>query len=146
MDGGRVLLETAAPPEAIISAVAYPPPFTQEEIAELRARYPGVKMEQPTEYHEEREYIIDRRLLHGVNVTRRFDALAGPPGLRLRGWDPGGFGLGRLLNARARERRRFQHDEIICEACGEAFVPTRADARFCGNARRQFNFRRGRRP
>jgi hypothetical protein len=88
MDGGSVLLETVAPPEAIISAVAYPPPFTQEEIAELKARYPDVKMEQPTEYHEEREYIIDRRLLHGVNVTRRFDALAGPPGLRLRGSGP----------------------------------------------------------
>jgi hypothetical protein len=87
MDGGSVLLETVAPLEAIISAVAYSPPSTQEEIAELRA-HPGVKMEQPTEYHEEREYIIDRRLLHGVNVTRRFDALPGPPGLRLRGSGP----------------------------------------------------------
>jgi hypothetical protein len=51
-----------------------------------------------------------------------------------------------MLNARARERRRARHDEIICEACGEAFVPTRADARFCGNACRQRTFRRGRRP
>jgi hypothetical protein len=78
MDGGSVLLETVAPPEAIISAV----------IAELSARYLGVEMEEPSEYHEESEYVVDRRLLHGVNVIRRFDALTGPPGLRLRVYSP----------------------------------------------------------
>jgi hypothetical protein len=74
MDGGSVLLETVAPPEAIISAVAYPPPDDE--------------MEEPCEYHEESEYVVDRRLLHGVNVIRRIDALAGPPGRRLPGSGP----------------------------------------------------------
>ena len=65
-DGGSVVLETLAPPDAIICAVEYPRPFTQEEIEKL-----GVDV-QITEYHEEREYVVDRRRLNGVTVVRRY--------------------------------------------------------------------------
>ena len=75
MDGGSVLLETLAPPEAIISAIVYPEPFTEAEIAELQARYPGVVIEEASGYGAEGEYVLDRRLLGAVQVIRRLAPL-----------------------------------------------------------------------
>jgi len=66
---GSVLLETLAPPEAIICAVAYPEPFTQDEIARLRGDYPNVEI---IEFHGEGEYVVDRRHLNAVTVVRRY--------------------------------------------------------------------------
>jgi hypothetical protein len=71
--GGSIVLETVAPPEAIISAVEYPPPITEAEKAELP---PNVKV---VEYHEEREYLVERRLLGPVKVLRRYPQLERPP-------------------------------------------------------------------
>ena len=64
--GGSVVLETVARPEAIISIVEYPPPMREAEKAELP---PGVTV---VEYHEEREYLVERRLLGPVEVLRRY--------------------------------------------------------------------------
>ena len=64
--GGSVVLETVARPDAIISTVEYPPPFTEAEKAELP---PSVTV---VEYHEEREYLVERRLLGPVGVLRRY--------------------------------------------------------------------------
>jgi hypothetical protein len=75
MDGGSVLLETLAPPEAIISAIVYPEPFTEAEIAELEARCPGEVIEEPSGYGAEGEYVLDRRLLGAVQVIRRLAPL-----------------------------------------------------------------------
>ena len=66
LPGGSVVLETVARPEAIISIVEYPPPMTEAEKAELP---PGVTV---VEYHEEREYLVERRLLGPVEVLRRY--------------------------------------------------------------------------
>ena len=75
MDGGSVLLETLAPPEAIISAIVYPEPFTEAEIAEHEARYPDEVIEEPSGYGAECEYVLDRRLLGAVQVVRRLAPL-----------------------------------------------------------------------
>jgi hypothetical protein len=64
--GGSVVLETVASPEAIISAVEYPAPMTEAEKVELP---PNVKV---VEYHEEREYLVERRLLGPVKVLLRY--------------------------------------------------------------------------
>jgi hypothetical protein len=42
-----------------------------------------------------------------------------------------------VANRRNNERRRVHHGEIVCEACGVRFVPTRADAKACSNRCRQ---------
>jgi hypothetical protein len=68
MPGGSVLLETLAVPEAIISEIDYPQPFNKDEI---RRTHP--KAEFPVEFHEEREYIIDRRYLNSVSLVRRYE-------------------------------------------------------------------------
>ena len=44
----------------------------------------------------------------------------------------------RQREARARRRRSRRQ---FCASCGETFVPTRRDARFCGNACRQSSYR-----
>jgi len=67
--GGSVLLETLAPPEAIICAVDYPEPFTQDEIERLRSEYPNIQI---TDFYEEREYVVDRRHLNDITVVRRY--------------------------------------------------------------------------
>jgi hypothetical protein len=94
-DGGSVLLETLAPPAAIICAVTYPKPFTEEDIARIRREHPHSHI---TEFHEEREYVVDRRYLNSVTVVCRYPQIerAAPPlppeeGLR----DQGQPGLGR---------------------------------------------------
>ena len=71
-DGGSVVLETLAPSEAIICAIDYPEPFTQEEIARLKRECPTAQI---TEFHEEREYVVDRRHLNAVTVVRRYAQL-----------------------------------------------------------------------
>lgn len=79
MDGGSVLLETLATPEAIISEIDYPQPFTQNEIEEIRRMHPGALIDA---FHEEREYVIDRRYLNAVSVMRRYEQshhIATPP-------------------------------------------------------------------
>jgi hypothetical protein len=62
--GGSVVLETLAPPAAVISKMEYPEPFTEEERAEI----PGAHF---TEFHDEREHFVDRRRLTLVKVVRR---------------------------------------------------------------------------
>jgi hypothetical protein len=64
--GGSVVLETVAAPEAIISAVEYPPPLTEAEKADFP---PNVTV---TEFHEEVEYLVDRRLLGRVEVRVKY--------------------------------------------------------------------------
>jgi hypothetical protein len=73
--GGSVVLETVAPPAAIIAAVEYPSPMTEAEKAELP---PNVKV---VEYHEEREYLVERRLLRprSVKVLRRYPPMSRDP-------------------------------------------------------------------
>jgi hypothetical protein len=44
-------------------------------------------------------------------------------------------------NKRSRERRRIEHEPIVCALCGEMFEPTRGDARFCCPAHRQAAYR-----
>ena len=73
-DGGSVLLETLAPPAAIICAVEYPEPFTVEE---LKREFPGLSQRTIETlagqgYHDEREYVVDRRRLGAVTVARRY--------------------------------------------------------------------------
>src|SRR5262249_8424327 len=78
-NGGSVLLETLAPPAAIICVVAYPKPFTEQEIARIRREHPHIHI---TEFHEEREYVVDRRYLNRVAVGCRYphaEATAPPP-------------------------------------------------------------------
>jgi hypothetical protein len=67
-DGGSLVLETVAPPSAIIHAIEYPEPFTTNEIDQLKRDYPGCHI---IERHEEREYIVDRWHLKDVKVVRR---------------------------------------------------------------------------
>ena len=64
--GGSVVLETVAPPEAIICAITYPTPLTEAEKAELP---PDVEIDA---YHEECEHLVDRRLLGPIKVLRRY--------------------------------------------------------------------------
>ncbi len=78
--GYDVLLATLAPSSAIICAVEYEPPFTDEELEELAMRkgYPLslVKKLQRHEFHEETEYLVDGNSLTEVEVVRRFQATA----------------------------------------------------------------------
>ena len=78
MDGGSVVLETVAPTAAIISAVDYPKPFTQEEIERFKREHPDSLI---IEFHEEREYVVDRRRLDAVTVVRRYPQIGDIPGL-----------------------------------------------------------------
>ena len=64
LPGDSVVLETLAPSAAIICEMSYPEPFTAEE----RASNASAHFE---EFHDEREYIVDRRLLKAVTVVRR---------------------------------------------------------------------------
>jgi len=84
LDGGSVLLETRAPPAAIICAVDYPEPFTEQEIARFKREHPHAHI---SEYHEEREYVVDRRCLNSVAVVYRYPQIdhAAPPLLLRRG-------------------------------------------------------------
>jgi hypothetical protein len=75
-DGGSVLLETVAPAKAIISAVDYPEPFTQEEIERIKREHPDAEI---SEFHDEREYVVDRRHLKAVRVLRRYSQIEDAP-------------------------------------------------------------------
>jgi hypothetical protein len=68
-DGGSVLLETVAASKAIICKIAYPAPLTQKEIKALKRKHPGIMID---EFHDEQEYLIDRRYLNLVKVMRRY--------------------------------------------------------------------------
>jgi len=68
-DGGSVLLETLAAPKAIICKITYPPPLTQKEIKALKRKYPGITID---EFHDEQEYLVDRRYFDVVKVVRRY--------------------------------------------------------------------------
>src|SRR5450631_2075725 len=67
--GGSVLLETLAAPKAIICKITYPKPLTQKEIKALKRKYPGITID---EFHDEQEYLVDRRYLDVVKVVRRY--------------------------------------------------------------------------
>jgi len=67
--GGSVLLETRAAPKAIICKITYPKPLTQKEIKAFKRKYPGITID---EFHDEQEYLIDRRYLSVVKVVRRY--------------------------------------------------------------------------
>lgn len=64
-----VVLETLAPPRAIISKITYPAPLSEEGKLELTAEYGHVSFR---EYHDEREYLVDQRALTDVHVAKRF--------------------------------------------------------------------------
>ena len=68
-----MLLETVASPDAIICAVDYPQPPTAHEVASVRKEHPNISIDD-LQFHEEREYVIDRRLLGTVTVVRRYQA------------------------------------------------------------------------
>jgi len=73
-DGGSVVLETLAPPAAIICSVDYPEPFTVEELKSKFPELPQQRIEELADqgFHEEREYVVDRRHLGTVTVARRY--------------------------------------------------------------------------
>jgi hypothetical protein len=70
-----VVLETSAPARAIIAAIKYPKPFTPVEIKRIRRDDPTAHF---SEYHDEREYIVDRRHLTDIKVVRRYPAVGLP--------------------------------------------------------------------
>jgi hypothetical protein len=87
----------------------------------------------------------DRYLDRGVDYQRLRCASCGRPmRVRLKRWHPYlaeqvccSDCARKLANARARTRRRVQHEQEVCEACGKSFVPKRSDAKTCSNACRQ---------
>jgi hypothetical protein len=66
---GGVILETIAPPTAIIAQMEYPEPWTNAEREEILREHPNVTF---NEYHDEREFLVDRRGLGTVTVVQRF--------------------------------------------------------------------------
>jgi hypothetical protein len=68
--GGSVVLETVAQPRAIICAIEYPEPLTIEEVRRTYPNFPNVKL--GPQFHEEDEYLVDRRALTKVDVVRRY--------------------------------------------------------------------------
>jgi hypothetical protein len=77
MDGGSVLLETLAPRAAIISAIDDPPPPTRDEIHDLKRECLDLVNDELVidEFHDEREYVVDRRYLNAVTVVRRYEQI-----------------------------------------------------------------------
>jgi hypothetical protein len=63
-----VIVETFAPPEAIICRIEYPAPFTEEEKAEMLKETPGCHF---MEFHDEQEYIVDAERLTGFEIVER---------------------------------------------------------------------------
>jgi hypothetical protein len=63
----RVVLETVAPAAAIISKIEYPQPWTDSEREEILREHPNTNF---NEYHDEREFLINRRRLRTVTVQR----------------------------------------------------------------------------
>jgi hypothetical protein len=61
-----IVLETLAPPQAIIHQMTYPRPITDPERAETLRQFPDVHFD---EYHDEREYLVDRKFLNAVIVV-----------------------------------------------------------------------------
>jgi hypothetical protein len=75
--GGSVVLETLAPPEAIICKMPYAEPLSEEKRAEILGDHPNAHF---PEYHDEREYVVDRRQLTRVKVVQRFPETPKVPG------------------------------------------------------------------
>jgi hypothetical protein len=67
---GSVVLETLAPTAAIIAQVPYPEPITDAERQELLREHPALLIQ---EYHDEREFLVDRRQLETVTVALRIE-------------------------------------------------------------------------
>ena len=75
----------------------------------------------------------------------RCDGCGRPMRVRSRRWNGPAFSERvccvdcdrKAVNARANERRRVRHTKRACAVCGRQFVPTRSDARTCGNRCRQ---------
>jgi hypothetical protein len=65
--GGSVMLETIAPPEAIISVMEYDPPLTEAERRNCNC------LQTQHQRIEEAEYLVDRRLLTSIKVQQRFE-------------------------------------------------------------------------
>jgi hypothetical protein len=70
MADGSAILETVAPPGAIIAQIAYPEPWTDSERKEILHEYPNTNF---NEYHDEREFLVDRRGLETVTVVQRLN-------------------------------------------------------------------------
>jgi hypothetical protein len=69
LSSGSVVLETIAPPAAIIAQVSYPEPLTGAEREEILRAHPNAQI---SEYHDEREFLVDRRRLERIIVAQRF--------------------------------------------------------------------------
>ena len=64
---GSVILETIAPPAAIITQIQYPEPYTEAEREEMLRE--SISFD---EYHHEREFLVDRRELGTVTIAQQF--------------------------------------------------------------------------
>src|SRR6516162_10477436 len=71
---GSVVLETVAPAAAIIAKIEYPEPWTNSEREEILREHPNTRFD---EYHDEREFLVDRRELGTVTVAQQFHRPAG---------------------------------------------------------------------
>jgi hypothetical protein len=71
---GSVVLETLAPTAAIIAQVSYPEPVSDAERDELLREHPNLQID---EYHEECEFLVDRRKLEMVTVALRIEGGSG---------------------------------------------------------------------
>jgi hypothetical protein len=56
-------------PKPIICKITYPEPLTQKKIKALKRKHPGITI---NEFHDEQEYLIDRRYLNVIKVVRRY--------------------------------------------------------------------------
>ena len=66
---GSVVLETVAPAAAIIAKIEYPEPWTNSEREEILREHPNTRFD---EYHDEREFLVDRRELGTVTIAQQF--------------------------------------------------------------------------
>jgi hypothetical protein len=73
---GSVILETIAPPAAILAQITYPEPMTDAERQEILREHPYVRFDRSDEYHDEREFLVDRRGLKTVTVLQRLSGAA----------------------------------------------------------------------
>ena len=71
-----IVLETLAPPQAIIHQMNYPKPITDQERAGILRECPDTHFD---EYHDEREYLVDRKFLTAVIAVSDGLSPAGMP-------------------------------------------------------------------
>jgi hypothetical protein len=74
LPSGSVILETVAPPAAIIAKMEYPDPVTDAEREEILREHPNTDF---NEYHDESEFVVDYRELQVVTVVQRFNGTGG---------------------------------------------------------------------